>query len=129
MPAHILIVEDDQIIAADLSLKMQGLGHEVIGIAISGEEALGLAGQSKPDLVLMDIQLDTAMNGGNGARIIQERTGASIIFVTAFPRAALHDESIGMLEEGIYLQKPFSRIQLETAVDNALRRRSQGDTA
>jgi len=64
MPARILIVEDDQIIAADLRLKVQGLGHEVIGIAMSGEEAIGLAGQFKPDLVLMDVQLDTAMGGG-----------------------------------------------------------------
>jgi len=45
MPAGILIVEDDQIIAADLRLKVQGMGHEVIGIAISGEEAIGLAEQ------------------------------------------------------------------------------------
>lgn len=129
MLAHILIVEDDQIIAADLRLKVQALGHQVIGIAISGEEAVGLAVQFKPDLVLMDIQLDTAMTGGDAARMIQERTGASIIFVTAFPSAAFHNETVGMLEEGIYLGKPFSRIQLETAVDSALRRRSRGDTA
>jgi len=129
MPAQILIVEDDQIIAADLRLKVRALGHEVIGIAISGEEAMGLAGQFKPDLVLMDIQLETGMSGGDAARIIQERTGASIIFVTAFPRATLHDGSVGMLEEGIYLAKPFSRVQLETAVDSALRRRSQRDTS
>ena len=129
MPAHILIVEDDQIIAADLSLKVQGLGHEVIGIAASGEEAMGLAGQFKPDLVLMDIQLDTAMNGGDAARMIQERTGASVIFLTAFPRAAFHDETLGMLEEGIYLPKPFSRLQLGTAVESALRRRLKGGTA
>ena len=129
MPARILIVEDDQIIAADLRLKVQALGHEVIGIAISGEEAIGLAGQLKPDLALMDIQLGTAMNGANAARIIQQRTGASIVFITAFPSAAFHDESVGMLEEGIYLGKPFSRIQLEATVDRALRRRSQRDTS
>jgi len=85
MPARILIVEDDQIIAADLRLRVEGLGHEVIGISISGEEAIELAWQFKPDLVLMDIQLDTAINGVEAARIIQEHTGASILFVTAFP--------------------------------------------
>jgi DNA-binding response OmpR family regulator len=128
MPARILIVEDDQIIAADLRLKVQDLGHEVIGIAISGEEAIGLAGRCKPDLVLMDIQLDTPMNGSEAARTIQERTGASIIFITAFPSAAFDGKSAGMAEQGIYLGKPFSRIQLEAAVDNALRRRSQRGT-
>jgi len=129
MPARILIVEDDQIIAADLRLKVQGLGHEVIGIAMSGEEAIGLAGQCKPDLVLMDIQLDTAMDGLEAARLIQERTGASIIFVTAFPSAAPRRESTGMSGGGIYLGKPFSRVQLEAAVASALRRRSQRDTS
>ena len=129
MPARILIVEDDQIIAADLRLKVQGIGHEVIGIAISGEEAIGLAERCKPDLVLMDIQLDTAMNGLDAARIIQERTGASIIFVTAFPSAAVRGESVGRSGEGIYLAKPFSRVQLEAAVDSALGRRSQRDTS
>ena len=128
MPARILIVEDDQIVAADLRLKVQGMGHEVIGIAISGEEAIGLTGQCKPDLVLMDIQLDTAMEGGEAARMIQERTGASIIFVTAFPSAAVRGESVRMSEEGIYLGKPFSRVQLEAVVAGALRRRSQRDT-
>ncbi len=129
MPARILIVEDDQIIAADLTLKMQRLGHEVIGIAISGEEAIRLAGQCKPDLVLMDIQLDTAMNGSEAARIIHERTDASIIFVTAFPDSAFPGESVGLSEGGVYLGKPFSRVQLEAAVDSALRKRSQRDTA
>lgn len=128
MPPRILIVEDDQIIAADLRLKMQALGHEVIGIAMSGEEAIALAGESKPDLVLMDFQLDTAMNGGDAARIIQELTGASIIFVTAYPRAAARGESAGISEEGIYVGKPFSRAQLEAAVDRALRLRSQRAT-
>jgi DNA-binding response OmpR family regulator len=128
MPARVLIVEDDQIIAADLRLKVQRIGHEVIGIAISGEEAIGLAERCKPDLVLMDIQLDTAMDGLEVARIIQERTGASIIFVTAFPSAAVRGESVRMSEEEIYLGKPFSRVQLEAAVAGALRRRSQRDT-
>jgi CheY-like chemotaxis protein len=129
MPARILIVEDDQIIAADLCLKVQGLGHEVVGIAISGEEAIGLAEQFKPDLVLMDIQLETAMNGDEVARIIQERMGASIIFVTAFASAAFRGESAGMPGEGICLGKPFSRVQLEAAVASALSRRSQCDTS
>ncbi len=129
MPARILIVEDDQIIAADLSLKVQGLGHEVVGIAMSGEEAIGLAGQCKPDLVLMDIQLDTAMGGGEAASIIQERVGASIIFVTALPSADFRGQSDGMSEERIYLGKPFSRVQLEAVVATALRRRSKRATS
>ncbi len=124
MPARILIVEDDQIIAADLRLKVQGLGHEVIGIAISGEEAIELAGQCEPDLVLMDVQLDTLLDGCEAARVIRERTGAAIIFVTAFPSSVCRGESDRMSGGG-YLAKPFSRIQLEAALNSALRRRAE----
>jgi len=125
MPVRILIVEDDQIIAADLRLKLQALGHEVIGIALSGEEAITMAGQFKPEIVLMDIQLETAMSGAEAARIIRERTGASIIFITAFSGAAFRGETVGMLDEGSCVGKPFSQSQLAQAVDTQIRKRSQ----
>ena len=67
--------------------------------------------------------------GGEAAGIIEERTGASIIFVTAFPSAVSHGESVRMSEGGTYVGKPFSRVQVEAAVDSALRRRSQRDTS
>ena len=72
MPARILIVEDEQIIAADLRNKLQRLGHQVIGMAIGGEEAITMADQFQPDLVLMDVQLEGAMSGTEAARTIQE---------------------------------------------------------
>jgi DNA-binding response OmpR family regulator len=122
MQARILIVEDDQIIAADLRLKLERLGHAVIGIASSGEEAIAMAKQSKVELVLMDIRLETAMSGTEAARAIQESTDASIIFVTAFSGASFPDET---LSQRICLKKPFSRVQLEAAVETALRTRSQ----
>jgi len=124
MPARILIVEDDQIIAADLRLKAQHLGHEVIGIASAGEEAIDMAAQTKPEVVLMDVQLETAMSGAEAARIIQEGTGASIIFITAFSRTLLR-ESAPMPLPGICLGKPFSSLQLEAALESALSSRSQ----
>jgi CheY-like chemotaxis protein len=124
MPARILIVEDDQIIAADLRLKVERLGHAVVGIASAGEEAIGLAEKFKPEIVLMDIQLEEAMSGTEAARIIQERTGAAIVFVTAFLGAAFRDESGRMPDRRIYLGKPFSQVQLEQALDTALRNRS-----
>ena len=130
MPARILIVEDDQIIAADLRLKLERLGHEVIGIASAGEEAIGMADRFKPEIVLMDIQLETPLNGAEAARTIQGSTGASIIFVTAFPSAAFGGEAERTPEgveegDGVYLGKPFSRVQLEAALEAVLRRRSQ----
>ena len=121
MVARILIVEDEVIIAADLGNKMRRMGHEVAGIAISGEEAIAMADELKPALVLMDVQLDGDLKGTDAARIIQERTGARIVFITAFPHVFLSDPS-RMSEPGICIGKPFSLLQLEAAVGAALGR-------
>jgi CheY-like chemotaxis protein len=128
MPARILIVEDEQIIAADLRNKLQRLGHDVVGMAIAGEEAVSMAEELRPDLVLMDVQLDGKMNGTDAARTIQRRTGAPIIFITAFPGVFLRAPD-QMQQPGICLGKPFSRLQLEAALDAALGERSRaGDS-
>jgi DNA-binding response OmpR family regulator len=120
MASRILIVEDEQIIAADLQDKLRRMGHQVVGMAIAGEEAIGMADQLKPDLVLMDIQIEGEMRGTEAARKIQERTGAPIIFITAFPSIFLR-ETAQTRQAGICLGKPFSRIQLEVALRAALR--------
>ena len=117
--ARILIVEDEVIIAADLGNKVKGMGHEVAGIAISGEEAIEMADELRPDLVLMDVQLDGEMTGTDAASIIQQRTGARLVFITAFPGIFLRDPT-RMSEPGICIGKPFSRFQLEAAVGAAL---------
>jgi CheY-like chemotaxis protein len=116
---RILIVEDEQIIAADLRNQLRRMGHEVVGMAVSGEEAVEMAEQAKPDLVLMDVQLDGKMSGTEAASIIQERSGSRVIFLTAFPGVFLRDPS-QMTEPGICLGKPFSRPQLEAALGAAL---------
>jgi two-component system, cell cycle sensor histidine kinase and response regulator CckA len=116
---RILIVEDEQIIAADLRNQLRRMGHEVIGIAVSGQEAIEIAETAKPELVLMDVQLDGKMSGTEAARIIQERAGSRVIFLTAFPGVFLRDPS-QMMEPGICLGKPFSRPQLEAALGAAL---------
>jgi DNA-binding response OmpR family regulator len=122
LPSRILIVEDEQIIAADLEDKLVRMGHEVVGMAIEGGEAVSMADQVKPDLVLMDIQIEGQMSGTEAAQQIRERTGASIIFVTAFPSVFLR-EMAEKRDPGICLGKPFSRVQLEAAVGAALNNR------
>jgi DNA-binding response OmpR family regulator len=119
--ARILIVEDEQIIAADLSNKLTRMGHQVIGMAIDGDDAINLADDMRPDLVLMDVQLEGEMTGTEAARIIQERIGAQVIFITAFPGVFLRDRG-QMKHPGICLGKPFSRVQLEGALTTVLAR-------
>lgn len=118
MGARILIVEDEQIIAADLSNKLRRMGHQIVGTAIAGHEAIDIADQVRPDLVLMDVQLEDGMTGTDAARTIQERIGSKIIFLTAYPGIFLRDPA-RMSQPGICLGKPFSRAQLEAALSAA----------
>src|SRR5947208_2812224 len=68
MGARIFIVEDEQIVAADLDAQLRRLGHQVIGIAASGEEAMRLAEQLRPELVLMHVRIQGDMDGTEAAR-------------------------------------------------------------
>ena len=67
----------------------------------------------------MDVQLEDGMTGTDAAHMIQERTGAKLIFLTAFPGVFLEDPA-RMSQPGICLGKPFSRLQLEAALSAAL---------
>jgi CheY-like chemotaxis protein len=118
MKRRILIVEDESIVADDLAWKVMQLGYEVVAISASGEEAVRTAAQQMPHLVLMDVQLQGGMPGTEAARLIQEQTGAAIVFVTAFAGVFLRDPAL-MQAPGICLSKPFSVLQLKTALQAA----------
>jgi len=114
---RVLIVEDEVIVADDLEWQLIQIGCDVTGIAASGEEAIALANQQRPEVVLMDIQLQGAMSGLEAARLIQQKTGAAIIFVTAFAAVFLRDPA-QMQSPGICLSKPFSTVQLKAALQS-----------
>jgi DNA-binding NarL/FixJ family response regulator len=99
------------------------MGYDVAGIAPSGKDAVTLADEGRPDIVLMDIQLQGPMSGTEAARIISQRTGAAIIFITAFAAAFLRDPG-EMPRLGICLSKPFSKYQLKAALETG----SKGST-
>lgn len=81
--AGILIVEDERIIALDLRSKLVRLGHKVLGMAHSGREAVKLAGELCPDLILMDIVLDGGMDGIEAAAVIRRSRPVPVVFVSA----------------------------------------------
>ncbi|MBC7925455.1 MAG: response regulator [Bryobacteraceae bacterium] len=113
---RVLVVEDEQIVAADLEQKLIQIGHNVVGLAATSAEAIRSAEQFRPDLVLMDIHLEGEMSGTVAARSIRETTGAQIIFVTAYAGVFLRDPE-QMLPPGICLSKPFSLFQLQAILE------------
>src|SRR6185369_13231089 len=84
----VLIVEDEAIIAADLSGKLGHLGYEVVGSAAEGNDALEIASRLKPQIVLMDIRLRGAMDGIETAEAIRSRIDVPVIYLTAHSDAA-----------------------------------------
>ena len=117
MSLRILIVEDEQIVAADLEGKLTRMGHQVVGMAATGEEAISTADHLRPELVLMDVRLQGPMDGTETARRIQRLTGAPIIFITAFAEIFLRDPAL-MYPPGLCLSKPFSAYQLRSVIDS-----------
>lgn len=117
MKGRILIVEDESIVADDLQHQVLQLGYEVVGTAACGDEALTLAEETRPEIVLMDIQLEGAMTGVETAKLIQRKTGAAVIFVSAFAAVFIRDPS-QMTAPGICLSKPFSPLQLRAALQS-----------
>jgi two-component system, response regulator PdtaR len=112
---RVLIVEDEVIIADELEWRLTQEGYSVIASVGSGEEALSVVDNEPPDVVLMDIQLQGKLNGVEAGRLIRQKTGAAIIFVTAFPTALIRSSGPDD-PPTVCLNKPFSALQLRAAL-------------
>lgn len=78
----ILIVEDDMIISLVVENMIKKLGHILVGKATSGKEAVDLAKEHKPDIVLMDIRLKGEMDGIEAITLIREHIDTAVIYLT-----------------------------------------------
>ena len=120
-PAKILIVEDEQITAADLEDTLVELGHEVAGSAATATDAIKLADKLRPDLALMDIRLKGDVDGIEAAVILRERYEIPSIFLTAHADDATLDRAKAAEPLG-YLVKPFQASELQASIQMALYR-------
>jgi two-component system cell cycle sensor histidine kinase/response regulator CckA len=119
--ANILVVEDETIIALDIQDALQGLGYDVCGLTASGEQAIQLATELKPDLALMDIHLSGEMDGTQAAGQIQSRLDIPVVYLTAHSnRATL--ERARLTQPFGYVLKPFKERELHMAIEIALYR-------
>ena len=114
----ILIVDDEVIIARDLETRLEAMGYEVAGIASSGSEAIRLATDLRPSLVLMDIVLKGEIDGIAAAAEIRRRCGIPVIYVTAYADAKTLERA-KVTEPFAYLVKPFSERELNANIEMA----------
>jgi diguanylate cyclase (GGDEF)-like protein len=117
--ARILVVEDEFLVAHDISNMLIELGYDVQAIVPSAEEALAAIRNHQPDLILLDIRLKGPIDGIQAANIIKEEWSIPFIYLTAhaddltLSRAKTSDP-IG------YLLKPFEFRELKTVIELAL---------
>ncbi len=83
---NILVVENERIVAWELSERLKRMGHKVCGITGKGEEAVKLASEIQPSLVLMDIMLDDEMDGVEAALEIRLNQDTPVIFCSALAK-------------------------------------------
>ncbi len=114
----VLVIEDEAIIALDIVDIVQDIGHRVTGTARTHAEAVTLALQDHPDLILADIQLADKSSGIEAVNeILVKFPNIPVIFITAFPERLLTGERP---EPAFLITKPFAEDQLRSAVGQAM---------
>ena len=116
MPARILIVEDEALVAMELRFVLEDLGHEVVGTAADSQTALTLAKETDVDLALVDIHLSDGPTGVSIGRELATDHKVAVLFMTANP---------GMVRDGVagtigVLSKPTDEQFVQNAVSYAL---------
>ena len=121
MTARVLIAEDEAIAAMAISLMLESRGSTVLGVASTGQEAIDLASELHPDLVLMDIRLKGGMSGIESAKAIQARLHIPIIFTTAYSADEIRATCV--VDEGfLFVTKPIHEGELARAIATAINR-------
>ena len=126
--SRILIVEDDPIIAMDLSSSLDEAGYLVIGKADNASGALELINEHNPDLVLLDISLEGDLDGIDLAHKINSTHEVPFIFLTSFyDQKTLNRAKV--TEPAAYIVKPFDEKELKTNIEVALYKKNKKATA
>ncbi len=118
-PGRLLVLEDEAVVALDLCMRLTEMGFEVIGHAASARQAFGLAEQTRPDVVLVDVVISGDTDGIEAARIFQDRFQAGVIYLTAYGNEGIVSRALTTEPYG-YLLKPIREPELRTAVEAAL---------
>ncbi len=113
---RILIVEDDMIIGANVSLLLTNLGYEVTGLVPRGEEALVHARENPPHILLLDINLKGNLNGVDTAKAIQKHADIPIVYLTANSDTATF-ELAKETRPKAFITKPFNKLNLQRTLE------------
>jgi response regulator NasT len=122
-PRRVLIAEDEALIRLDLKEMLQEEGYDVVGEAGDGQEAVRLAQELTPDLVILDVKMPV-LDGISAAEQIVKNRIAPVVMLTAFSQRDLVERAV---EAGAmaYLVKPFAKTDLIPTIEVAVSRAAQ----
>jgi response regulator NasT len=111
---RVLLAEDEPAVASSVAAQLRALGHQVVGEAATGEDAVRLAEEKRPDVVVMDIRMPDC-DGIEAATRIAEGCHVPVVFLSGH-----FDEELlaGVTASGglAYLLKPATSDQLQAAL-------------
>ena len=116
--ARILVVEDERIIATHIRRQLTRMGYTVLATASSGPEAIEKAQAYSPDVVLMDIKLEGAMDGVEAGEYIQAHWHIPIVYMTAYALVEPKQHAAPSFQ----LSKPFDEDSVQRVIELALGR-------
>jgi DNA-binding LytR/AlgR family response regulator len=111
----ILVVEDEMLIGAKISMLLTNLGYEVTGILPRGEEALVHVEENRPDIIVLDINLKGKIDGIETAAILQ-RKNIPVIYLTANSDEATFNRA-KLTRPTAFISKPFKQLDLQRAIE------------
>lgn len=116
----IMIVEDNLVASMELEELLTARGYEMVGTAECGEEAVSMAKEIAPDLILMDIKLPGKMNGITAAQKIKSKMDVPVVFLTGHAEVEIVERAAMVHPHGFIL-KPYHGAQIRAAIQIALK--------
>jgi len=115
----ILVVEDKAKTISDIKNILSDLGHEIIGVASTGEDAIKKAGNLNPDLILINLKLKSEMSGVEAAEKITMHHEIPIIFISVFTKNCLI-KSLQLPDDAIVISEPVKKEHLKYSISRAI---------
>jgi len=113
---RVLIVEDEALIAKDISMTLQHYGYQVVDMVATAEESIRAIQEKKPDVVIMDIVLQDGVDGINIAETIRNTFNIPVIFLTSFDESYIVERAATQIPFG-YILKPFRSKELNIIIE------------
>lgn len=120
-PTKILIVEDEMIIGANISLHLSILGYEVTGMLPRGEQVIVHVRENKPDILLLDIALKGQLDGIDTAKMVQKEFDQPIIYLTSNIDEATFNRAKST-KPYAFISKPYKKLDLQRAIELTINR-------